>query len=253
MQKLMTGITGIALAATLAAGAASAGAMPQVTGSAGYRERIALPPEAVLSVELLDVSKMDVAATVMSSQRFRLDGVPQDFALAYDPALIDDRMSYVLSARIEVGGKVVFRTTEAYPVLTRDAGDHADLILVSSKSDTQAAGAVRWTGRWQVIAVGARAVEVETLPVIDLNDSSRMGLKGACNSYVGETDPNGSNLRFKKGMAGTLMACSPEAEQLDRDIIAALEATDRYEVDGDEMQFLDADGAPVLKLRRLPE
>ncbi|WP_204115451.1 YbaY family lipoprotein [Shimia biformata] len=253
MQRMMAGIAGAALAVCFTAGMVGAGDLAQVTGSAGYRERIALPPDAVLSVELLDVSKMDVAATVMSSQRFRMDAVPQTFALAYDPALIDERMSYSLAARIELDGKVLFRTTQVYPVLTRDAGPHADLMLVSAGSEPKPASAVQWSGRWGIVAIGEQDLSTGEMPVIDLNDPQRMGLKGACNTYVGATEATGGKLQFKSGMAGTMKACPPEIEQIDRDIITALEATDRYEVDGDQMRFLDANGVSVLFLRRVTE
>lgn len=94
---------------------------PLVTGSVLYRERIALPPDATLQVQLVDVSRMDVPAVVLGEQVISPTGqVPIPFEIAYDPAQIDDRMSYAIQARIEVDGELMFISTRAYPVITRD-------------------------------------------------------------------------------------------------------------------------------------
>ncbi|MBO6774757.1 MAG: YbaY family lipoprotein [Marinibacterium sp.] len=60
-------ICAIALAVMTMSTEAALAETRQVTGSVTYRERIALPPGAVLKVSLLDVSQQDVAATVISS------------------------------------------------------------------------------------------------------------------------------------------------------------------------------------------
>ena len=103
-----------------------------VSGSVFYRERIALPPDAVTTVRLVDVSRQDVAAVVLAEQEIVAEGrnVPFDFALEYDPASIDDRMSYAVQARIESGGELMFTTTEHIPVITRDAPTEGVKVLV---------------------------------------------------------------------------------------------------------------------------
>ncbi|MDM0052462.1 YbaY family lipoprotein [Variovorax sp. J22R115] len=104
----------------------------RVTGSVTFRERIALDPSAEIVVHLLDVSRMDVAAVVLAEQRIRADGrqVPFNFALSVDPARIDPRMRYNVSARILQGDKLLFISDTAYPVLTQGRGTTADLMLV---------------------------------------------------------------------------------------------------------------------------
>ena len=222
----------------------------QVTGSAGYREKIALPEGAVLYVQLQDVSKIDVPAVVMASQRFAMTAVPQDFALSYDPALIDERFTYTLSATLLQGDDVLFRTVQAYPVLTRGAGTHADLMLVNAAAKTPVS-AMRLVGQWEVFEVGGRLLALDNLSVVDFSQPGGMGLRGVCNSYMGRTEDNGSNLRFEGPMAGTLKACPPEQEKLDREIIGALEAGERYERDGDLLAFQNAAGVTVLRLKAI--
>nr|MBA3259287.1 YbaY family lipoprotein [Gemmatimonadales bacterium] len=63
------GLTAL-LAAGLAAGCAGASQPPaegeRVTGTVAYRERMALPGDAVVQVQLSDVSLQDVAAPVIA-------------------------------------------------------------------------------------------------------------------------------------------------------------------------------------------
>jgi putative lipoprotein len=90
-----------------------------ITGVVLYRERIALPPGARITVRLVDVSRADAPATVLGEDIIDSEGqVPVAFKIDYDPALIDDRMRYAIEARIEVDGELRFITTEAHPVLT---------------------------------------------------------------------------------------------------------------------------------------
>lgn len=130
---------GSAVAVLLAACAAPSGAPApeavaplRVTGSVAYRERIALDPSAEIVVQLLDVSRMDVAAVVLAEQRIRADGrqVPFPFELSVDPARIDPRMRYTVSARILQGDQLLFITDTAHPVLTQRQGNTASLMLV---------------------------------------------------------------------------------------------------------------------------
>ena len=109
---------------------AHAGESNQVTGSVTYLERIALPPTARVEIKLLDVSLQDVVAKTISEQTISLTRqVPINFELVYDPAVIDERYSYVVRATIYDGDKMLFTTDRAYPVLTRDASSQVDLIL----------------------------------------------------------------------------------------------------------------------------
>jgi len=106
-------------------------ASAQVTGTVTYRERIALPPTAVVKIELVDVSRADAPAVVLGEQLIETAGkqVPFSFAITYDPAAIDERMSYAVQARIEVGDRLLLISDQRYAVITRDAPRHADLVL----------------------------------------------------------------------------------------------------------------------------
>jgi putative lipoprotein len=92
-----------------------------LTGNVTYRERIALDPNAVIEVQLQDVSKADAPAEVIASQTINAEGrqVPIPFELTYDPAEIAPRFTYTVSARILVDGVLQWITQDAHPVLTQ--------------------------------------------------------------------------------------------------------------------------------------
>ena len=103
----------------------------RITGSVAYRERIALPPSAVVKVQLVDVSRADAPAVVLGEQVIRAEGrqVPFAFEIAYDPKRIEAHFTYAVQARIEVDGQLRFINDQRYAVLTRGAGDRVDLLL----------------------------------------------------------------------------------------------------------------------------
>lgn len=94
-----------------------------LSGSVAYRQRIALPPGAVLAVELADVSRADAPATVLAASMTLAGGrqVPLPFTLVYNPELVEDRFTYAVSARILIDGQLAWRSTTHQPVLSRGA------------------------------------------------------------------------------------------------------------------------------------
>jgi len=107
--------------------------MSKVTGTVSYRERIALPPAATIRVQLVDVSRADAPADVLGEQVIEAAGrqVPFAFEIPYDPARIDERMSYAVQARIEDGGRLLFISDQHYSVITRGAPTTVNLLLKS--------------------------------------------------------------------------------------------------------------------------
>lgn len=91
-----------------------------VTGTVMYLQRIALSPEAVIEVKLLDVSRADAPAETIAEQRITSPGqVPVRFELSYDPRKINPRHTYAVRARITEGDRLRFTSTRSYPVITR--------------------------------------------------------------------------------------------------------------------------------------
>jgi putative lipoprotein len=246
MTRLFQLLTRVALCCALAGPALAEMAMLEVT--VGYRERIALPPDAQLEVELLDVSRMDVAATLIASQRVRMTGVPMRVTLPYDPAVIDDRFTYSVSARLFSDDRVIFRTTQAAPVLTRGAGSAVELILQRMPAPDPAPPALIGT-TWVVFEIAGRMLEVERPPTLLLAEGGGLSVFGGCNQFAGQVTLGEGTLAVADPLAGTLMACPDPASRLERDMVAALQATAGYVQTGDVLVLTNAAGVATLRLR----
>ncbi len=107
-----------------------------VTGSIAYRERIALPDNAQVTVSLLDVSRVDAPAEVIATQSIATKGqqVPFAFHLDYKPEQIKANNRYSVRATIKVDGKLRFTTDQANSVLTDEKHTtKLNLMLVAVK------------------------------------------------------------------------------------------------------------------------
>lgn len=110
---------------------------PAVRGSVNLRQRIALPPNAEVTVTLADVSLADAPARVLSQKVFRTDGKqpPYNFVLPYNPQDIQPNQRINLSAAIKIDGRLVFITDTLNEVVNNNAGTQKDLVLVPISAD----------------------------------------------------------------------------------------------------------------------
>jgi putative lipoprotein len=91
----------------------------RVTGSVFYLERIALTPEAVVQVEVVEVAPEGGKESVLGEQTLSSPGqVPIGFSVSVPSERIRPEGSYVVRARITDGGRT-FTTPEPVPVLTQ--------------------------------------------------------------------------------------------------------------------------------------
>ncbi|HKP15662.1 MAG TPA: META domain-containing protein [Gemmatimonadaceae bacterium] len=134
-------MTGRCLVGTLALSLACAAiarepAAGQISGTATYRERLALPTDAVFDATLEEVSRAGTAGTVLGRARIqRPRSRPIRFEIPFDADRIEPARSYVVRARILVGGRPFLTSERSYPVLTRGNGRQVALVLRSAESD----------------------------------------------------------------------------------------------------------------------
>lgn len=112
-----------------------------VSGSVTYRERMALPDNATIKVQLADVSLADVPATVLAEQSFQSAGKqpPFDFSLTYDSSKIEENHAYAVRAEIMVDGQLWFTTTSHYGVITQ-GNPTSGLTLVLERTSSSESG-----------------------------------------------------------------------------------------------------------------
>ena len=96
-------------------------AKSSVSGTVNYLQKIALPPDAVVTVQLQDVSLADAPAKVIGEEVITgPEQVPIEYSVSYEYREIEDSHTYVVRARIEDGaGKLLFTNDTSIPVLTQ--------------------------------------------------------------------------------------------------------------------------------------
>lgn len=121
---------------------------PTVSGNVWIRQKVALPPEAVLTVTLSDASLADAPAKVLSQKVTRTEGkqAPFSFVLPYNPADIQPNARILLSAAVTLDGKLLFITDTIQEVINH-GGTKADVTLVPVQ---QTAVPVQYTAPVQV-------------------------------------------------------------------------------------------------------
>ena len=82
-------------------------------------------------------------------------------------------------------------------------------------------------------------------------DTARVGGFSGCNQFGGPYTINGDSLRFGS-LAGTMMACS-EGMQLESKLLAALQATRRYELSTTQLKLLGGSGTIARFSRPIPQ
>lgn len=110
-------------------------AQPAVTGTVYIRQRIALPPDAVLTVTLSDATIPDTPSKVISQRVVRTEGkqAPFNFVLPFKPADIQPNARILLSAAITVDGKLMLITDQVKMAVNQGGTKH-DLTLVPVRS-----------------------------------------------------------------------------------------------------------------------
>ena len=105
--------------------------MRVISGEVWYRERIALPTGAEVIVTLEDQSRADAPATIISDYTHIADARqgPYSFRLVYDPAAIDERMTYGLRARIRHDGELLFTSTEHVDPFAGEPGEPVRIMV----------------------------------------------------------------------------------------------------------------------------
>jgi len=104
---------------------------PNVTGTVWIRQKVALPPDAVLTVTLADASLADSPSKVIAQKAVRTEGkqAPFSFVLPFNPADVQPNARILLSAAITIDDKLTFVTDTVKPAIN-EGGTKIDLNLV---------------------------------------------------------------------------------------------------------------------------
>ena len=216
--------------------------LDRLSGSVTYRERMALPQDATLTVELLDVSKQDVRAVRLAQLSLPVGSrqVPLAFELPFYPGDVQPAHRYTLRATLTRGGELLFTTTTHSPVLTHGAGKQAHLVL--QRVQPPSAAPLENT-YWKLVEVADQPAQVhpgEREAHLLLLDGRASGSSG-CNKLMGSYARAAPDTLRVGPLASTRMACPPGMMAQETALAAAFEHATRYRIVGDTLTLLDGD------------
>jgi putative lipoprotein len=228
-------------------------------GLVTYRERMALPEDAALTITLVSLPAAQGIASAHASLGGKASS-PIQFNLNVRSDVIAAGGQYGLVAEILSGGYVIFRNRE--PVLVDVAEPEGNVIEVEFSPPPphdppeQVLPPVEPVNPlldvlWTVTSIGGEPVLRQTDVTFSIAADRRAGGNGGCNNYFTEASFEIPPLTFGP-IAGTRMACDPFVMAQEARFFAALEATAGYELTGDALKLVDAAGIPLAGLVRAP-
>lgn len=227
--------------------------MTQLPVEVVYRERIMLPPTATVTVTLEDVSKMDVAATLIDKQSMNTAAAPPyRLTLSYDANQIDDRMRYALRARIELDGKLLFTNTQSVKAFANKAGEPAQILVQNIASKKQpplsAKPAQLGNSNWGVNRIGTLSSPLgaqDKEPNLYLQDGKASGFSG-CNNFHGSYTLKGKSLKFGPLMSTRRACLEGDAMMTEKLYLEALAAVEGYSLKDGKLKLLSKN-LPVVE------
>ncbi|WP_244641977.1 YbaY family lipoprotein [Chelatococcus reniformis] len=250
-----------ALAAVAAFGllgySAVAGAKPaSLSGTVFYRERMALPPGAVVEVTLEDVSRADAPAGIIARESISPSGqVPVPYTLTFDDAAIRPGRSYALRARILVDGALWFTSTTRHSIFAGGA-NRTDILVQRVRTRVRprarARAAAHPAGRWLAEDIRGAGVIDRLQSVLEIAADGRVSGSGGCNRMSGRATITGDRISFGP-LASTNMACTPAAMNQETKFFAALAGARAWRVDPKrrKLVLLDGENRPLVVFTRM--
>lgn len=216
-----------------------------LSGTVTYLERMALPPEAVVEVQLLDVSLADAPAKLIAGTRIAPAGqVPVAYRLDYDDSQIQPGHSYALLARITLDDRLMFINATHHPVL--DGGPDQTEITVN-----RVAAPATLEGRWRAEDIRGGGVIDEVQTTLEVSGDGMVSGSGGCNRLTGMASIDGDTISFGQ-MATTMMACPQAIMDQEQAFIAALTEARGWRIDPqtDRLDLLAKSGAVLVTFSR---
>ncbi len=227
-----------------------------VSAEIWYRERMLLPENAQLTLTLADVALADAPSKTIASKTVTLTNTPPwVLDLNYDPAALTEQGSYVLQARIEVDGQLMFINTTSTPAFAEQ--DNAAVNMMLSKVSTNKKTAMVKTDAsfentdWKLVELNGKPVITrENAQQVNITfKGEEQGVNGysGCNHFSGGYKLNGSQITFLPFMS-TMMAC-PDMDQIEMPFLRTLDNTELYEINGGILSLVDAQSQVIMRFK----
>jgi putative lipoprotein len=221
-----------------------------LSGEVFYRERVALPPNAVLEVSLVDVTRPGGLGELVASVQIKPNRQgPIPFEIRYGDGDVEARRSYAVRANILADGRLLFVSARSQRVLTH-GHPKSVRILMAAVMSMAAAGSNDMMGHeWLAEDIGGGGVVDNVRTAITIGVGGEVTGTGGCNRLHGTAQIDGTSVTFGS-LATTRMMCPPAVMDQEAKFLRVLELTREFRMDGPHLKFLDRDGAELVRFTR---
>lgn len=225
----------LAVAAPASIVPASAGGDRDVlTGTVAYRERVALPPDAIVEVWMIDASPGMLTQAILAQTTIATQGrqVPIRFELRYERDRVLPDHHYVVKAVIKSQEQMLFASVDGQPVITQGHPNDVALSLRQVGAE-QAAGSL-WGTAWRLEDFGGFGVLDRAEATLEFLRPGKVAGNGSCNRFFGSATIAGESLSVG-ALGATRMACVEAVGNQEAKYLRALESAERFTLQGDTL------------------
>lgn len=244
-------VPGLSVAIVMLASDGGAAAAGQLRGEVSYRERIVLPPNAIVEVTLLDITRRDGLGELVAAVQIRPRGqVPIRFEIRFADHEIDPRRIYGIHARILVDDRLRFATTTMPRVLTQGHPDSVRVLLTSTSVGSGAEVRQLTERTWLAVDIGGQGMLDDAEAKLSITSAGQITGSAGCNTLTGSAQMDGTSLAFG-AFATTRKMCRPAVMEHEARFLRALELTREFRVEGQHLRFLSGDGTELARFIEL--
>ena len=244
------------LVATCAQGTRMQPTAGVVSGTISYRERIALPPDAVAEIWIADVSPgMIVAQVLLADTTVRAEGrqVPLPFEIRFEPARAEATHTYALKAVIKsADGQELFTSGDSAFVITQGNPSRVDLVLKrggGGGGGDSGSGGLAATS-WLLEDLAGAGVVDRVQATLDFTEPGRVVGNASCNRFFGSVEIAGTTIKIGS-LGATKMACAEAVNNQEMKYMKALGNAERFTLEGTILQvFVKGADKPLRFTRR---
>ncbi len=226
---------------------ASVAAERVLKGEVTYRERMALPAGALVTVQLADVSLADAPAAIVAEQKITPSGqMPVPFALKFDSSAILEKHSYALQARITVDDRLMFISDERHEVDPATPEPQTILVKMVKQQADDADIASIVDRDWILTFIAGIGGVDGSKATFRLQQDGRIVGQAPCNRYFATAETKGSTMTIGK-QGATMMACEQKLMTQEQAFFDVFGKVAGFRVENGALVLTGQDGRVLLK------
>lgn len=224
----------------------------QVTGSLTYRQRVALPADAVVTLSLWEHGLALYVPEPFHSETIELNGrqVPVPFEIDIGNWMETRGAMVRLEARIADAAGTLLWTNNDGTAFTKEAG-LVDLGSVRLSPEPEAVVTMpQLAGReWMVARIDGEPLLQTTRATVRFGEDGRISGNASCNAFTGSFKLNAGLLTIAP-LATTRKACVPQLMEQEQAIISVLQTVSYVEIDETGLLTLQNEEGTLITARQ---